>query len=211
MHCSFLGHRSSGFYRCHLLVADADLAVEDLLIGLPVVQHLGVDTKTSSEERRNFLDGFDCSSITPVTRSGQASWLMIDRLNRVPNSCVVDDKSLDNDRPRDHFYKVSDEEDPFPDTFLLDPVDSAQSNEIKSSIEDMIQVAFENSFPIAHRNDLEELVLDHTDIFRTSFSSGPPAEVTPLKTDLVFDARPVRVRLRNYSQEHRQFLSDNGQ
>lgn len=39
------------------LVADADLDVEDLLLGLPVLRHLGVDTKTVLEERRDLLDG----------------------------------------------------------------------------------------------------------------------------------------------------------
>lgn len=190
------------------LVANADLAVEDLLIKLPVLQHFGVDTETLSEERRDFLDDSDCSSITPGTRSGQVGRFMIARLNPVPNSSVLDDKSLDNDRPRVHFYKVRKEEDPFLDTSLLDAVDSSQSDEIKYSIEDMIQVAIENGFPIAHRTDLEKLFFDHTGIFRASSSSGPRAELISLKVDLVFDVRPVRVRLRKYSPEQRQLLSD---
>lgn len=38
------------------LIADADLAVEDLLIDLPVLQHLGINTKTLLGERRDLLD-----------------------------------------------------------------------------------------------------------------------------------------------------------
>lgn len=43
-------------------------------------------------------------------------------------------------------------------------------------------------------------------IFRTSFSSGPLAHLPPLKIELTPDAKPVKVRLRNYSQEQRDFL-----
>lgn len=42
-------------------VTDAELAVEDLHIGLPVLEHLPVDKKTFLEERRNLLDGSDCA------------------------------------------------------------------------------------------------------------------------------------------------------
>lgn len=69
-----------------LLVADADLAAEDVLIGLPVLRHLGVDTKTLLEERRDLLNGMDCSSI-PATEQkglpGRVGRLMIARLNRI--------------------------------------------------------------------------------------------------------------------------------
>lgn len=59
-------------------VADAYLAVESLLIELPVLQHLGIDTKTLLEERRDILDGADCSTIRATTSGylgGRFSWL----------------------------------------------------------------------------------------------------------------------------------------
>lgn len=43
------------------LVADADFAVEDTLIGLPVLQHLHVEIKTLLGERRVLLDRSDCA------------------------------------------------------------------------------------------------------------------------------------------------------
>lgn len=193
------------------LVADADLSVEDLLIGLPVLQHLGVDTKTLLEERRDLLDGSDCSSIGAAntgTPGGQVSRLMIARLNRVPNSHVSTDNPSVDTRPRVNYFKVKEEEDPFPDSSLMDPVDSTQSEEVKVEIDNMLQLAVTNGFPTEKLPQLQELVLDHADLFRTSFSSGPPADIPPLKVDLVPDARPVRVRLRNYSQEQREFLSN---
>lgn len=44
------------------LVADANLAVEDLLIGLAVLRHLGVDTKTILEKLHDLLYRSDCLS-----------------------------------------------------------------------------------------------------------------------------------------------------
>lgn len=46
-----------------LLVADADLAAEDVLIGLPVLRHLGVDANLCSQKNRGVLDGADCLTI----------------------------------------------------------------------------------------------------------------------------------------------------
>jgi len=45
-------------------------------------------------------------------------------------------------------------------------------------------------------------------VFRTSLSAGPPARIRPLKIELTPQAEPVKVRLRNYSREQREFLSD---
>lgn len=47
---------------------------------------------------------------------------------------------------------------------------------------------------------------NHKNVFRTSFSAGPPAKAKPLEISLVSDASPVRVRLCNYSQAQRKFL-----
>lgn len=44
------------------LVADEDLTSEDLLIGLPVLRHLPIDTKTFLENNRSLLDGMDCNA-----------------------------------------------------------------------------------------------------------------------------------------------------
>ena len=46
------------------LVADDDLAEGDLLIGLPVLKVLGLDTKKLLEQRRNDLHGTECSQAT---------------------------------------------------------------------------------------------------------------------------------------------------
>jgi hypothetical protein len=56
-------------------------------------------------------------------------------------------------------------------------------------------------------DELEIIFRDSMDIFRVAFSSGPAAKLRPLDIKLTTDARPVRVKIRNYSQEQREFLS----
>jgi len=68
--------------------------------------------------------------------------------------------------------------------------------------------AFQNGLPTAQRKILADLIDSHIDIFRTSFSAGEPAKIKPLKIELTPDARPVKVRLRNYSREQREFLAE---
>lgn len=74
------------------LAADADFAIEDLLLGMPVLRHVDMDTKTFLEERRGLLDGSDCSSVKPSERKGKVglvSRLTITGLNLVPNDVVT--------------------------------------------------------------------------------------------------------------------------
>lgn len=73
------------------LVADGDLACEDLLINLPVLRHLQVDTRTLLENNRSVLDGADCSHVgnrTLLNSGGKVSRMMIARLNRTARDTV---------------------------------------------------------------------------------------------------------------------------
>lgn len=192
------------------LVADAQLAVEDLLIGLPILKHLGIDTKTLLEERRDLLDGADCSTIRAASsglHGGQVSRLMVARLNRTTNDAVEPVMEIFENRTRVDYYRVKEEVDPFPDPSLLDPVDSDQSEDVETAVSKRLQDAFDNGFPEEKQQELTTIVKDRINVFRVSLSAGPPVNVPPLKIDLVADAKPVRVRLRNYSQDQRLFLA----
>ena len=193
------------------LVADDELASEDLLIGLPILRHLGIDSKTLLEQKRDLLDGIDCSSVRQyqcATHGGKISRLMLARINRVSNDEIEQQKD-DFDKPATNvnYFITRNEPDPFPDSSLLDPIDSDQHDEVANAVEKMVQKSVDNGFPMEKLSTLTRLVNDHIDIFRVSFSSGPPAKFPPLKIDLQPDAKPVRVRLRNYSQAQRDFLS----
>jgi len=55
---------------------------------------------------------------------------------------------------------------------------------------------------------LQGIVDSNMDIFRISLSSGPPATLPPLKIELLPDARPVKIRLRNYNSDQKEFLTN---
>lgn len=130
------------------LVADDELACEDLIIGLPVLRHLQVDTRTLLENNRAVLDGADCSDVwnpTRFQRGGTISGMMIARLNRLPNT--KPDTDTQKNRPPVNFYSARLEEDPFPDPSLLDPVDSEQHDTITSVVADMKDTDRHNGLP----------------------------------------------------------------
>lgn len=57
-------------------VSNSERTAEDLLIGLPILQHLGIDSKSLLEERSDQLDGSDCFNLgdsKSMARSGQVS------------------------------------------------------------------------------------------------------------------------------------------
>lgn len=97
-------------------MADADLAAENPLIGLQVLEHLGVDTKPLLEESQDLLDGSDCSSAKSRmsgVRGGRIIRLMVTCLNRVANEAVKPVPQTDRNSPREDFFKVQEEADPF--------------------------------------------------------------------------------------------------
>lgn len=57
--------------------------MEDLLICLPVLRHLGLDTKTIHEDCRDVLHGTDCSGVATNNFRGRIGRPIITRLNRV--------------------------------------------------------------------------------------------------------------------------------
>lgn len=186
------------------LVADDETACEDLLLGLPVLRHLGIDSRTLLERQWSSLDGTDCAGITHSSGAGRLGRLIVARMQRNSNA---DSEKLDPERPRSDYFHTDRNTDPFPDPFLIQPEDADTADEeAHSAIKAMLARAHENGFPDEHRERLESLVWDHSEAFRTGFSSSP-AKVEPLRIALNPDAKPVRVKLRNYSAEQREFMS----
>ena len=192
------------------LAADDNLVCEDLLIGLPVSQHLQVDTGTLLENNRSVLDGADCSSVANPTlnRGGSVTRMMICLLYRIQESETRNGSKGNSDRPLANYYRACQEEDPFPGPSLLDSVDSEQGEGVCKAVEEMQTTAPNNGLPEMDGEGLETLVSEHVNIFRTSFSSGLPAKIKPLRIELTPHARPTKVRLRNYSQEQKEFLTE---
>lgn len=153
------------------LVSDGNLTYEDLLNGLPVLQHLSVDTKIILKDKILDLDGTDCGpNGLPVTKGGQICRLMISRLNRVPNNHMDSAPSVIPDRSKVNYFTARAEGDPFPDPSLLDPSDQDHHEKIKAAIDEMRKSAQANVLPEENRPTLAELLPDHIDIFQISFS-----------------------------------------
>lgn len=117
------------------LVTDDDLACEDPLIGLPVLRHLGIDSRTLLERNCAMLDGTDCSFVghpSAPDRYGSLGRLMIARLQRSAGCArsTVTDSDTDNDdrpdpaclaldRPKYNYFSHCAEEDTFRTPTLL--------------------------------------------------------------------------------------------
>lgn len=179
------------------LVADYDLTCEDLLIGYPVFKHLQVDTRTLLEQKRAALEGADCTNVEHPTippGMGTVGRMMISQLHG--NSTKYASRET---RPRINYYQARGEDDPFPEASLLDMLDSYQHEDVCEAVKEMVESAVKNGLPNFAQDTIRDTVRGHIDIFRISFSSGPPASFKPLRIALIAHAKPVRVRLRNLS------------
>ena len=191
------------------LVADDELACEELLIGLPVLRHLRIDSQTLLENQRATLDGTDCATVPDIVPGGGlVSRMMISRNSDhdVQPHVTRTERSSISKRPHVNFNFSRQDDDPFEDSSLLDQVDSDQDSAIQQALDSIVAKAEDNGLPQEYKPQLERMLRSNTNIFRTSLSSGPPADVEPLRVELVHDAQPVKVRLRNYSPAQRQFL-----
>ena len=214
---------SMGIQNMSFLISDDRLTGEPLIIGRPALQHMRVDTKTLLEERYSELNGIDCSSIgnpTMSSKAGYVSRLMISRVQDAPQGNKARVKNSDAkpiattpialhnpDRPRVSYFDSRNEKDPFPDCNLLDPVDSDQQEEVLHSVQAMIAEAKKNGLPPQYHERLKSIILKHIDVFRIGMSGGPPADIPPMIIKLTPHAKATRVKLRNYSQSQRDFLS----
>lgn len=77
-----------------------DLSPEDVILPLPVLRHVSVDSMTLLEECRDLLNGSECRSPRETYRSergGRVSRLIIARLSHALNDAVtviIDEKDL---------------------------------------------------------------------------------------------------------------------
>lgn len=71
------------------LVINAQLAVKDLLIGLPVLKRLGIDSQTMLQWNYARLDETNCNTIdTKAASTSELGRILIARIQRVENEAV---------------------------------------------------------------------------------------------------------------------------
>lgn len=112
-------------------------------------------------------------------------------------------------RPRVDYQTTHHDEDPFPDSALLDTVDSVQHGDIRNALDEIISSVIGNNVAKTNSKVIQEAVNEHISIFRDFISLRPPAkvaEVVPLRIEINKDARAVRVRLWKCSQDQRALL-----
>ena len=178
------------------LIADNDLACEDLLIGRPVLRHLRVDTETLLDNNRFALNGADCSDVgnpTANDNEGFISRLTAARAHTTPESFLKNHPKPPPpaNRPRINYHAARIDQDPFPDPSLLDLIDSDQHEAIEDAVDSMIEKAKQSGMGYTHLKQLQAILAENIDIFRVSLSAGPPADIRPLKIELAPQAKPV--------------------
>lgn len=177
-----------------MLVADAELADEDILIGRPVLSHLGIDPRTMLESKRSQLHETDYKMLSgnasPNSKIGR---ILIARIKGVKNpelspATDTEEKPASTDcendpektkqtpspvlpvhRPRSNYFGNRADVDPFPNPNLIDLPDADQQLAIKQAVNNMLNDALAHGFPRARFDDLRKSVLDRLNVFRTTF------------------------------------------
>lgn len=184
------------------LVAESKEIIEghDLLIGAPILQHFRVNTHTLLGEHRYKLNDTDCIN-EPVYIGGGDGIIGRYQVQHVATKIQADRPGVDQRAQNLH-------DDPFSGPLELDPVDDFQYYDFVNAVWELEQRAVEAGLPTAYHARLRDILNPHIDIFRVGLSSGPPVKLPPLKIQLLPDAHPVRVKLRNHSEDQRKFLKE---
>ena len=109
-------------------------------------------------------------------------------------------------RQTSNYFSNRNEIYPFAHPSLIHLSDLDQADDIKTSIDGMLQEAKHNGFPATHFDKLSHMIWQRKNVFRTTFSAGSPAAVPPLRIRLRADAVPTIVKLRKYTYEQKLFL-----
>lgn len=90
-------------------VPDDELVADDVMLGLPLLQLHGINTKAMLEEYRDILDKTDCSTIPTLStrKFGKVARLMLARLNFKQNETHL--RPIDSSCTRDNYYKTKNE------------------------------------------------------------------------------------------------------
>lgn len=113
------------------LIADDETAFKDLLIGFPVLRHLGANSRTLLEQKWTKLDGTDRANVERPSEStvfGRLGGLMIARMTKDDRPVLP---KFNPQRPLTNHYKVQTEEDPFPDPFVIQPDEDKKTSKFR--------------------------------------------------------------------------------
>lgn len=207
------------------VVINAQLAVEDLLLGPPVLKHLRINYQTILQWNHTCLNETDCNTIdTTAAPTSIIGRILIARIRRVRTEAARTNEDNEPQEqhtattstgtkptngannttptppPRVNYYHTRNMPDPFQNPNLIDLPDAGQEGASKTAVEDMLAEALVADFPRARINQLQQVVMDRVNVFRTTFSKDKSANITRLKSKLKPDAKPAIVKLRGYNE-----------
>lgn len=143
--------------------------------GYRVLEHLRADTHTLLNSNRFALNEADCSAVenpTDESNGGCVSLLLIARLNGETSTQT----SLPTcESPCVNYHTARHDENPLPDSALLDPVDIDQHEDIRNAVDVIISTAIGNCVPETNSNAPQEAFSEHINIFRTPHLFRTPA------------------------------------
>ena len=113
--------------------------------------------------------------------------------------------SRDPSVPSPLFYGDGCDDDPLRDDDAPLPGDD-DAAETQRHLRDRVREAKAQGMEDEHVRELDSLLQEFSDIFRTKLGADPPARVPPMEIKLKPDAKPVRVKLRRYSHPQAAFL-----
>lgn len=125
-------------------------------------------------------------------------------LQRVSGTDSITNKTISSASPPSlgpqrlpaNYYSTPDDLDLFPNPSLLDFSDEIQEEDVTIPVNIMLDNALNDGFRNNYRHELENLVHEYLNVFRTTFSSVSPADVPPLRLELTPAAIPTGVKPR---------------
>lgn len=108
-------------------------------------------------------------------------------------------------RHRSSYYVNNANIDPFPHPTLIGLPQKNQAEEVREAVEEILTNALGQGLTQARFDDQRKIVMAQLGVFFTDLSQSAVA-ITPLKLELKPYAKPVDVKIGNYSDSHRRFL-----
>lgn len=156
-------------------LADDELTSDVLLLGVPVLYHLGIDSSALLNTHRDIFDRMDCVNVGNLTannNTGKFQKLMVARIQRVEGAKYDHGDDYNqrcsqppHDRLHVYYYVVREETEPSPGHSLLNPLYETRNEDIMLPVDRMLQSAKENGLPAKDWQQLQDLVYAHIDIF----------------------------------------------
>jgi RNase H-like domain found in reverse transcriptase/Reverse transcriptase (RNA-dependent DNA polymerase)/Integrase core domain/Integrase zinc binding domain/Chromo (CHRromatin Organisation MOdifier) domain len=190
----------------------SDNAMEEVLIGRPLLKALGMDAEMHLSAVRDEFQDMDCAAVATTETGGQLSRLMVRAAS--PDTPVKPTRTeLNTVQPltEDGYdpcqVRHGDVDvDPVTIPQLLDLPQANEASEVDMAIDQMLTSAAEAGMTLQGLGELTNLVKEFRPIWRISLGAGAPADLPPLQIRLKKEAKPVRVKLRRYPEAQAVFL-----